>query len=94
MGEDPNFVFNVGCPAMDAFTQSEGDEIKLSQMTGTGYKFLSDEAFNLVVFHPVTTNFTEAGTQTQRLLNAIESLDLPTVWRQILIPEQIVFPKY
>lgn len=80
MGEDPNFVFNVGCPAMDAFTASHGMDLRLPDLTGTGYKLGSDEEFNLVVFHPVTTTHTTAGAQTQELLSAIEKLPHPTIW--------------
>lgn len=80
MGEDPNFVFNVGCPAMDAFSMREAKEIQLSQLTGTGYRFMSEEAFNLVSYHPVTTNHTNAGLETQELLTAIENMQLPAIW--------------
>lgn len=80
MGEDPNFVFNVGCPAMDAFTESQSKGLDLSNLTGLGYKFKSDEAYNLVVFHPVTTSYTSAGAQTTELLTAVENLPLASIW--------------
>lgn len=80
MGEDPEYVFNVGCPAIDNLTTSINKDISLIGLTGTGFKFKENENFDIVVFHPVTTSYKTSNDQTRELLYAVKKLNRPTIW--------------
>lgn len=80
MGEDLNYVFNVGCPAMDNLPTSINKEVSLSELTGTGFEFAGDEKFNIVIFHPVTTSYKTSEDQTHELLSAVKKINKPTIW--------------
>lgn len=77
MGENPDYVFTVGSPAIDALkefdlsSEAEGgviEGIKLSQ------------PYLLVLLHPVTTESAENNLKAmQAVLEAIEDLKMPTI---------------
>lgn len=79
MGEDPNFVFNVGCPRNDLIiqelrTNDSHEKLKdlFNQTTGVGHIFSLKEPFILASQHPVTTEF---GTNKKAMLETLEALD-------------------
>jgi UDP-hydrolysing UDP-N-acetyl-D-glucosamine 2-epimerase len=81
MGENPDYVFNYGCPAGDYIIPLDADlpeDIFFS--TGVGADFSPQDPFLLVLFHPVTTEFGEEGKQVEELLHALDVLEYPTVW--------------
>ncbi|GAB4315052.1 MAG: UDP-N-acetylglucosamine 2-epimerase [Promethearchaeota archaeon] len=89
MGEDPNLVFNVGCPRMDAVREIlerpfNKDEINhLIRSDGVGAVFDVDSEFLLVLQHPVTTEFGQGEQQINETLKAVhsvaESRDVPVI---------------
>ena len=85
MGEDENFVFNVGCPRTDLVA----DELKndsystledlFKKYGGVGSSFNLREPFLLVSQHSVTTEFGNNRGQIDQTLKALEVLGLPTI---------------
>lgn len=76
MGEDPNMVFNFGCPRMDIVREilnnDYADEINnLIKQDGVGDKFYVDGNFILVSQHPVTSEFGSGEKQINKTLTAL-----------------------
>ncbi len=82
MGEDPETVHWVGCPAIDAIAK-----IDLSlptnffnQAAGVGATLDSDQPYLVVLQHPVTTEFGQGYQQIKQTLAAIAEIKMQTVW--------------
>lgn len=92
MGEDPKFVFNVGCPRMDVIAEELqrdsaavlAEELDMSRGVGPALDIRPGE-FLLVSQHPVTTEFGDNRRQIEETLTALEALEMPTilVWPNI-----------
>ncbi len=80
MGENENFVFNVGCPSIDALKNEMSSELDLAKLSGVGYNINPHDEFNLVVFHPVTTSLESTSYQTKELVKAVDKIGKPTIW--------------
>lgn len=82
LGEDPDMVFNFGCPAMDiaelAPLRNANDVIR--DYRGVGPELDLSSKFILVSHHAVTTHHESAIVDNDTILAAITELDLPTVW--------------
>jgi len=73
MGEDPRFIFIVGCPSIDALLQAP----KMSRSeTVSSLGLDSHESYILVVQHPVTTEMNNSGEQVKETLRAVADLKL------------------
>lgn len=76
MGEHPNFVFNVGCPRMDAVKEildRDNSEVVngFINREGVGDNFdLQNHDFMIISQHPVTTEFDQGEKQISATLNA------------------------
>ena len=88
MGEDPDMVFNVGCPRMDlvkekidSFAGSRFDQTEFfSKYKGVGGTFdIENEPFLLVSQHPVTTEFGQNRAAIEETLHALNELKMPTI---------------
>ena len=85
MGEDSNFVFNVGCPRIDLVAEelkkNSYDVIKniFDTYGGVGKRFDLSEPFLLVSQHPVTTEYGNNRKQIEKTLEALERLKIPTI---------------
>lgn len=84
MGEDPEFVFNVGCPAIDLLLNVDaGTKEDLFHnrelIPKDGRSLNPEKPFLLVVQHPVTTEFEDSFRQIQETLYAIEALKMQTI---------------
>jgi len=85
MGEDSNFVYNVGCPRIDLVA----DELKKDSYHalnnlfdiygGVGPRFDLSEPYLLVSQHPVTTEYGNNREQIEKTLEALERLKIPTI---------------
>ena len=85
MGEDPNYVFNVGCPRIDLVA----DELKKDSLHelknlfklygGVGASFDISKPFILVSQHSVTTEFGNNRSQIEETLEALRRLNMPTI---------------
>lgn len=80
MGEDKRFVFNVGCPSFDLFKNKINIKKINTFLNGVGSKIDLKNKYNLVVFHPVTTEYGISYEQTQKIINVINNLNVQTIW--------------
>ncbi len=74
MGEDPKYVFNYGCPAMDILA-NEDLSISNSMMAhygGVGTPLDWEEPYILMLQHPVTTSYGEGLEQVNETLYALQ----------------------
>ncbi len=78
MGEDPEYVFNVGCPGMDlaARTLLGTGPDALAELGGIGAQIDPDAPFLLVLQHPVTTEYGAGLEQMTATLHAISLLGM------------------
>jgi len=85
MGEDSNFVFNVGCPRIDLVAEelkkNSHDVLKniFDTYGGVGKSFDLFKPFLLVSQHPVTTEYGNNREQIEKTLEALERLKMPTI---------------
>lgn len=81
MGEAPRTVFQVGCPCGD-FIRLLDHQLPPEIFQGGNPDVKIDPAkpFNVVIFHPVTTDFGGEREQVLELLTALDELQHPTVW--------------
>ncbi len=73
MGEDPQYVFNHGCPAMDILAHEDlsiSNE-SMSLYGGTGHKVDWTKPYILMVQHPVTNAYGQGYQQVEQTLNAL-----------------------
>ena len=82
MGEPPETVFNVGCPAMDVILDID---LKIparffDEYTGVGPKIKFNEPYIVVLQHPVTTEFGRGYVQIKETLAAVKKIGIQTVW--------------
>ena len=82
MGEDPEKVFLIGCPAMDLLIDTNLDLPRdfFSRFGGVGARIDVDKPYIVVLQHPVTTEYSSQGEQIRETLRAIQGLDMQTVW--------------
>lgn len=83
MGENPEMIFNVGCPAMDEISNlslEQTDEFR-SFINSNGVGDVIDFSKPYVVFlqHPVTNEFSAAELQIEQSLLALEELDIQKI---------------
>ncbi len=77
MGEDENYVFNVGCPATDllletpALSAAESIEKLNETIIKTKEKFDPEKPYLLVLQHPVTTEFSNVENQIGETMEAL-----------------------
>lgn len=89
MGEDPAFVFNVGCPRIDYVLKLLEDidagggvssEQLFGEYGGVGNRFdIAKDDFLLVSHHPVTTEYGQNRAHMEEILAALAELKMPTI---------------
>ena len=84
MGENPEMVFNTGCPSIDL-----ADEIinnptldfdPIEKYGGVGSSIKWKKGYLVVMQHPVTTEYKSARKDVEETLKAVYELDMPTFW--------------
>ena len=85
MGEDPKFVFNVGCPSIDLIKETNLTyrEGIFNEAKGIGGKIDFTKAYVVVLMHPVTTKTEETKKTINELLKAIIQIgkrNIQIVW--------------
>jgi len=81
MGEDPDTVFSVGCPVGDYICDLETDlPSDVFSGRGVGAPLDPGRPYFLTIFHPVTTEFGRERAQVEQIIQALHTLDHPTVW--------------
>jgi UDP-hydrolysing UDP-N-acetyl-D-glucosamine 2-epimerase len=85
LGEDPSFVFNVGCPRIDSIAEELNNdstnvlETLFEDYGGVGGDFDLSRPFLLVSQHPVTTEYGCNRKQIEETLAALHRLKLPVI---------------
>jgi UDP-hydrolysing UDP-N-acetyl-D-glucosamine 2-epimerase len=87
MGEDPDTVFNVGCPAVDTLLATpllSLDEVLAHPLLASKRQgrqlFPPEEGYVLAMYHPVTTEYDHIAQDTMELLSALEELQENVYW--------------
>lgn len=84
LGEDPNFVFNTGCPSIDlaknVLLNPKLDFDPYTKYGGVGAHPDLSNGYLVVMQHPVTTEYTDSRAHINETLYAIKDLDIPVLW--------------
>ncbi len=84
LGEDPNMVFNTGCPSIDLATEVLRSKIlpfnPYEKYGGVGAKPDLSNGYLVVMQHPVTTEYKDSRKHVEATLEAIYKLQKPTLW--------------
>ena len=85
MGEQKETVFSYGCPSVDIVSKIRKypAPTSLSKGVGPGLNFAKE--YLLVLFHPVTTEYSSSEKQMEEILSAIKELNMQTllIWPNI-----------
>ncbi len=76
MGEDPRYVFVVGCPSLDVVL---GTPVLAKEAVTTAHGLDPARPYVVILQHPVTTEVEQAGEQMARTLAAVQDLDIQGV---------------
>jgi UDP-hydrolysing UDP-N-acetyl-D-glucosamine 2-epimerase len=84
LGENPEFVFNTGCPSIDlAYLVLKNPALNsniFSKYGGVGALQNLQGDYLVVMQHPVTNEYESARRQIEETLKAIQELKIPTLW--------------
>jgi UDP-hydrolysing UDP-N-acetyl-D-glucosamine 2-epimerase len=85
LGENPEFVFNSGCPSIDLAKQVKENSRSLpfnpyEKYGGVGAKPNLSQGYLVVMQHPVTTEYQDSRKHIEATLEAIYKLNKPTLW--------------
>jgi len=84
MGEDPEYVFNTGCPSIDLAKEildnPELDFDPIKKYGGVGADIAYKSGYLVVMQHPVTTEYEKAREHVLETLHAVNELNIPTFW--------------
>ena len=81
MGENPQYIINVGCPSGDYITKLDPHiPTEIFSGLGVGKPINLDKPFFLVILHAVTTEFEENIKSANQLIRALDQLSHPTIW--------------
>jgi len=84
LGEDPEMVFNTGCPSIDLATAVLKSTAlpfnPYEKYGGVGAKPDLSKGYLVVMQHPVTTEYKDSRKHIEATLEAIFKLNMPTLW--------------
>ncbi|TXD81691.1 UDP-N-acetylglucosamine 2-epimerase (hydrolyzing) [Subsaximicrobium wynnwilliamsii] len=83
LGENPEMVFNTGCPSIDlAYLVKDCtmDFDPYQKYGGVGAKPDLSNGYLVVMQHPVTTEYSDSRKHIEQTLKAIAELEIPTLW--------------
>ena len=84
LGEDPEYVFNTGCPSIDLAAEiAENPALDFDPFEkygGVGVTFNVKDGYLVVMQHPVTTEYAKAKEDVLKTLKIIDELNVPTFW--------------
>ncbi|HEV2560413.1 MAG TPA: UDP-N-acetylglucosamine 2-epimerase [Microvirga sp.] len=84
LGEDPHTIHWTGCPSVDIAAEvgaTAGTAFDpFTEYGGVGANIDVSRDFLVVMQHPVTTEFSDAGQQITETLEAIRTLGMQTFW--------------
>ena len=84
LGEDPEYVFNTGCPSIDL----AAEVLKKPKLNFDPYKKYGglgnrpdySNGYVVVMQHPVTTEYHDARKQIEETLQSVKDLKIPAFW--------------
>jgi UDP-hydrolysing UDP-N-acetyl-D-glucosamine 2-epimerase len=81
MGERPDTILAIGCPSGDIALEMRRSPspVDFIHSVGSGAHIDLTKPFQLVVFHPTTTEFGDEVRQIDELLAALEAVEKPTL---------------
>lgn len=85
LGEDPNFVFNTGCPSIDLAKQVQENSSVLpfdpyQKYGGVGAQPDLAKGYIVVMQHPVTNEYQDSRKHIETTLDALSEFDTPILW--------------
>ncbi len=84
LGEDPEYVFNTGCPSIDlAAGTLEKPGLSFDpykKYGGVGETPSLENGYIVVMQHPVTTEYEDSRAQIIQTLDAVKEINMPTLW--------------
>ena len=84
LGEEPESVFNTGCPSIDLAHKVKLDpafqDDPLVKYGGVGADLNVEDDYIVVMQHPVTNEYEESRKHIAETLKAIDRLGVPTFW--------------
>lgn len=84
LGEDPEFVFNTGCPSIDlAVSVQQNPELDFDiygRYGGVGTKPSLENGYYVVMQHPVTNEVADARRHVKETLHAMYALNETVLW--------------
>lgn len=80
MGENPKFVFNVGCPSIDSLVEAKWNHPKTFSLPGVGSEIDLNKPFLLVLQHPVTSDYEMASVHINQTIRAVIEVGMQTIW--------------
>lgn len=85
LGENPDFVFNTGCPSIDLAKEVKESNSSLpfdpyEKYGGVGAQPNLENGYLVVMQHPVTTEYQDSRKHIEATLRVIHRLDIPTLW--------------
>ena len=81
MGEDPEYIHNVGCPGLEFVAQNNFSlNADLINRIGVGDVVDVSQDYLVVMQHPVTSEVGSNRKHVTETLHALKRLDLPTIW--------------
>jgi len=84
LGEDPNMVFNTGCPSIDLAEEVINSSIlpfnPYEKYGGVGAHPDLSNGYFVVMQHPVTNEYQDSRKHIEATLEAIHKLQKPTLW--------------
>ncbi len=84
LGEDPEFVFNTGCPSIDmaanVLKNPSMDFDPYKKYGGVGTNPDLSGGYIVVMQHPVTTEYADSRKHIDETLYAVKDLEIPVLW--------------
>jgi UDP-hydrolysing UDP-N-acetyl-D-glucosamine 2-epimerase len=84
LGENPEMVFNTGCPSIDLAAEvmeSPAMDFDLyEKYGGVGPKPDLKNGYVVVMQHPVTNEYADSRMQIEETLHAVKNLEIPVLW--------------
>jgi UDP-hydrolysing UDP-N-acetyl-D-glucosamine 2-epimerase len=84
LGENPDMVFNTGCPSIDLAAEvlksPAMDFDPYEKYGGVGPKPILKNGYVVVMQHPVTNEYADSRRQIEETLYAVKDLEVPVLW--------------
>jgi UDP-hydrolysing UDP-N-acetyl-D-glucosamine 2-epimerase len=84
LGENPDMVFNTGCPSIDLAAEVLKSPVldfdPYEKYGGVGPKPDLKNGYVVVMQHPVTNEYADSRRQIEETLYSVKDLDVPVLW--------------